>query len=287
MSPFTTELLAFVALSIVATACVSYVIYWTLNDSPLAQWFHDSDAVVPSFLSITAFIFGLAFSTLAGYSFDRHQLAISNLIIESSAIETIVSASTALPIEDQSRINSGIKGYLTAEVEKEWPAMQDKDASKRDIATPEFLALNKTINQIAFQPKQLGSISSQLLSAIGTIRHNRHERQSIAYDNDSLKKWPAVPICSFLLLLSVGIVHLGSIKAMKVSLSIASLCIVTAMIFLFISVSPYRGWNPVEPHQLQESLRILDALQYKKTGTACLALSPLLAVLRRLGKFSH
>jgi hypothetical protein len=264
MSPFSTELLTFITSTIATTFLVAYAIYWTLNDSPISRWLHDSDAVVPSFLSITSFIFGLAISTLAGYSFDRHQSAASNLITESNAIETIISTATALPAKDQAQIHAGIRNYLIAVIEIEWPAMENRDSKKREITTPDFLALNTIINNIAYQPNQHSAIQGQLLSAIGTIRHDRQARQSIAYDNDSLKKWPSIPVCSFLLLLSVGIVHLGSIKAMKVSLSIASLCVVTAMIFLFIAVSPYRGWNPIEPYQLQESLRMLDTLKSNK-----------------------
>ena len=261
MSLFTTELLILIVATTLITAGVAYAIYWALNDSPISQWLHDSDAVVPSFLSITSFIFGLAISTLAGYSFEHHQSAISNVITESNAVETIVSTATVLPAKDQVKIISGMQNYLTAVIEKEWPAMENRDASKRGISTPEFLALNKIISDIAYQPNQRSGIESQLLTAIGTIRHDRQARQSLAYDNDSLKKWPSIPVFSFLLLLSVGIVHLGSIKAMKVSLSIASLCIVTAVIFLFIAVSPYRGWNPVEPIKLQESLQMLDNLK--------------------------
>ena len=261
MSLFTTELLLFIVATTVITSGAAYAIYWVLNESPISNWLHDSDAVVPSFLSITSFIFGLAISTLAGYSFDHHRSAISNLIAETSAIETIISTATFLPKKDEAEIHAGLKNYITAVIEKEWPAMENRDVSKREISTPEFLSLNQIINGIAYQPHQRSGIESQLLSAIGAIRHNRQFRQSIAYDNDSLKKWPVIPVFSFLLLLSVGIVHLGSVKAMKVSLSIASLCIVTAMIFLFISVSPYRGWNPVKPNILQHSLQMLDTLK--------------------------
>ena len=261
MSTFTAELLLFIVATTVITASASYAIYWSLNDSPIARWLHDSDAVVPSFISITSFIFGLAISTLAGYSFDHHRSAITNLISETSAIETIISTATVLPKKDQAEIHNGLKNYITAVIEKEWPAMENRDASKREISTPEFLSLNKIINGIAYQPNQHSGVESQLLSAIGAIRHDRQTRQSIAYDNDSLKKWPAIPVFSILLLLSVGIIHLGSVKAMKVSLSIASLCIVTAMIFLFISVSPYRGWNPIEPNRLEHSLQLLDSLK--------------------------
>ncbi len=261
MSTFTTELLLFIVATTVITAGISYAIYWTLNDSPIAHWLHDSDAVVPSFVSITSFIFGLAISTLAGYSFDHHRSAISNLISETSAIETIISTATVLPKQDQAKIQSGLKNYITAVIEKEWPAMENRDVSQREASTPEFLSLNKIINGIAYQPHQHNGVENQLLSAIEAIRHDRQIRQSIAYDNDSLAKSPAIPVFSFLLLLSVGIVHLGSLKAMRVSLSIASLCIVTAMIFLFISVSPYRGWNPVEPNRLKHSLQLLKSLE--------------------------
>ena len=188
MSLFTTELLIFIVATTLITAGVAYAIYWALNDSPISQWLHDSDAVVPSFLSITSFIFGLAISTLAGYSFEHHQSAISNVITESNAVETIVSTATVLPAKDQVKIISGMKNYLTAVIEKEWPAMENRDASKRGISTPEFLALNKIISDIAYQPNQRSGIESQLLTAIGTIRHDRQARQSLAYDNDSLKK---------------------------------------------------------------------------------------------------
>lgn len=261
MSAYSLELAEFSIAAIAITAITAYAIYWTLNESPISRWLHDSDAVVPSFLSITSFIFGLAISTLAGNSFDRHQHAITNLITETNAIELIVSTATALPNQDQLQISSAVKNYVSAVIDKEWPAMQSNDASKRDIALPEFLALNKIVNQIAFQPNQRGAIQEQLLSAIATIRHDRQIRRSIAFDNDHISKWPSIPVFSFLLLLSVGIVHLGSIKAMKVSLSIASLCVIMSAVFLFISISPYRGWNPVEPLKLQNSLQRLEAIK--------------------------
>ena len=264
MTSFTLDLLKFSAISIVMIAVVSYTIYWILNDSPISRWLHDSDTVVPSFLSITAFIFGLTISTLAGFSFEKHESAISNLITESSAIDSLINISTVLPQQDQAQINSAIKGYLNAVIEKEWPAMNEKDAKNREIALPEFMALSKTINQIAYQANQRASIGNELEAELTIIRHNRKVRQSIAYDTDNIKKWIVIPISSILLLISVGIVHLGSIKAMKVSLSIASLCILTAMTFLYITISPYGMWNPVKPHQLQESLRMLSTVNSNK-----------------------
>ena len=78
MSLFTTELLAFIVATTVITAVVAYAIYWALNDSPISRWLHDSDAVVPSFLSITSFIFGLAISTLA-----NHELNCSGVVTHS------------------------------------------------------------------------------------------------------------------------------------------------------------------------------------------------------------
>ena len=91
MTPFTLDVLKFSAASTVMIALFAYVIYWILNDSPISRWLNDSDPVVPSFLSITAFIFGLTVSTLAGFSFEKHESAISNLITESSAIDALIN----------------------------------------------------------------------------------------------------------------------------------------------------------------------------------------------------
>ena len=258
MTSFTLDVLIFLVTATATTALAAYAIYWILNDSPISRWLHDSDAVVPSFLSITAFIFGLTISTLAGYSFDRHEAAISNLVTESSAIDGLINTATALPSQDRAQINSAIKGYLNAVIEKEWPAMSSQDAGKREITSPEFMALSRAINKIIYESNQRASIENQLIESLTTIRHNRQVRQSLAYDNTNIKKWITIPISSILLLISVGIVHLGSLKAMKVSLSIASLCVITAMTFLYICISPYGKWNPVKPYQLQESLKMLS-----------------------------
>lgn len=261
MSPFATEVLIFILISSTITAGAAYAIYWTLNDSPVSRWLHDADAVAPSFVSITAFIFGLTVSTLAGYSFNRHESAVSNLIIESSALDTLTNVSLVLPSRDKDQISSGIENYINAVIEKEWPAMRSKDFKKREIALPEFMALSKIINKLAYESNLRSSIEGQLESSLTIIRESRKTRHSLAFDNTNIRKWISIPISSLLLLLSVGIIHLGSLKAMKVSLSIASLCIVTAMTLLYISVTPYGAWNPVEPLQLQESLRILGALR--------------------------
>jgi len=262
MTSFALDVFIFLVTATALTAVAAYAIYWILNDSPISRWLHDSDAVVPSFLSITAFIFGLTISTLAGYSFDRHEAAISNLVTESSAIDGLINTATVLPTEDRAQINSAIKDYLNAVIEKEWPAMSSQDAGKRQITLPEFTALSRVINKMAYESNQRASIENQLVESLTTIRHNRQVRQSLAYDNTNIKKWISIPISSILLLISVGIVHLGSLKAMKVSLSIASLCIITAMTFLYISISPYGMWNPVEPYQLQESLRMLSTVKH-------------------------
>lgn len=264
MSPFALDFLKFSVVSIVMIAVVAYAVYWTLNDSPISRWLHDSDAVVPSFLSITAFIFGVTVSTLAGFSFEKHESAISNLITESSTIDDLINISTVLPPQDQAKIIPVIKDYLNAVIEKEWPAMNEKDAKNREIALPEFMALSKIINQIAYQPNQRASIEDQLEAGLSTIRHNRQVRHSLAYDTDNFKKWISIPVASILLMISVGIVHLGSLKAMKVSLSITSLCVLTAMVFLYITISPYGMWNPVKPYQLQESLRMLNTVNENK-----------------------
>lgn len=262
MTSFALDVFIFLVTATALTAVAAYAIYWILNDSPISRWLHDSDAVVPSFLSITAFIFGLTISTLAGYSFDRHEAAISNLVTESSAIDGLINTATVLPTQDRSQINLAIKDYLNAVIEKEWPAMSSQDAGKRQITLPEFTTLSRVINKVAYESNQRASVENQLVESLTTIRHNRQVRQSLAYDNANIKKWISIPISSILLLISVGIVHLGSLKAMKVSLSIASLCIITAMTFLYISISPYGMWNPVEPYQLQESLRMLSAVKH-------------------------
>ena len=184
-----------------------------------------------------------------------------NLIAESNAIDAIIGTAKTLPEKDKAQIKLGMENYLSLVIQAEWPALQNQDINKREIATPEFLALDDIINNIAYKLNQSIPIASQLLSSIEDIRRTRKIRLALAYDNDSLAKWPSVPACSFFLLLSVGIIHIGRNKAMILSLGVASICIITALILLFVIVSPYRGWYPLAPIQLEDSMKLLNALK--------------------------
>jgi hypothetical protein len=258
MNTYITGLGLFTTATIVLTTLSAYLIYWLLNKSPISGWLNTSDSISPAFLSITAFLFSLAISTIATNSFQRHQMASDNLTSEANSIGVLVSISKLLPAQDGSKLILAVNNYVNAVVDKEWPVISMNGYESRQIAFPEFEALSTVVNNIDIEPNQRGSIEGRMDGAVDSIRHSRLMRQSLAYENNGLKKWPAIPVCSFLLLLCVGLIHLKSQKAMKITLAVAGLCIVTSMVFVYIAMSPYQGWNPVEPYKLRDSLALID-----------------------------
>lgn len=258
MNTYIAGLGLFTAATIVITTLSAYLIYWLLNKSPISGWLNTSEPISPAFLSITAFLFSLAITTVATNSFQRHQVASENLAAEANSIGTLISISKILPAQDGSKLILAVNNYVNAVVDKEWPVISTNSYENRQIALPEFEALNTVVNGIDIEPNQRGSIEGRMDAAVDSIRHTRLMRQSLAYENNSLKKWPEIPVCSFLLLLCVGLIHLRSQKAMKITLGVTGLCVVTSMIFIYMAMSPYQGWNPIEPYKLKDSLALID-----------------------------
>lgn len=248
----------FIAIAILIGAAAIFAIIWLFECSPIAQWFMDSEGIVVSFITIPAFLFGLAFSTLSSSIWESHTTANLSLINESAAIRTLESISLTLPQHDGVKLREASKNYVEAVLSKEWPAMKLGDSSKQNIASSEFEDLNVTVNEIATQANQRLSTENRLIGALDTIRHERLLRLSLAYDSTNFARWPSVFVFSFLLLLTVGLLQLKRPRAMRIAVSMGALCIGSTMLFLYLNLSPYHGMNSIEPTLLVDTLSSLN-----------------------------
>jgi hypothetical protein len=248
----------FIVLSIVIGVLAVSLIYWILNKSPISEWLKASEGIVVSFITIPAFLFGLALSTLASGIWGNHVTANLSLVNESGAITTIVLTSTNLAPQDKLRLTEAINNYVTAVVDNEWPAMKAKKPMVHNIASPEFEALRKITDTIAMKPNQHSLITNRLESSMNILQHERLLRSSLAYEGTNISRWPSIFSLSFLLLFSVGLLQLRSPRAMKISLAMGAFCIGSAMLFLFLNLSPYSGLNPVTPDLLKSTVSTIS-----------------------------
>jgi len=259
LSSFATEELKFTALILVVNISAAFFIYWLLNHSRLSRWLNASKDIAPSFLSISALLFGLFVTNLASDVWNRHTDANQILINETSAIRSLLSTAKNLGGKEELKLNTAVKNYVDAVLTKEWPAMANGDDQNRGTAEAEFEALSQTATQILLQASQHRVIENRLMPPIDNIRIARLRRLSLAHDEISFVKWRSVGTFSLLLLLSVGIVHLRSQRAMIITFAIAIICILASELILFNNKSPYQGRDPIKPSMLVDSIKIFSS----------------------------
>jgi hypothetical protein len=257
MENFIIQDFQFIAIMVALAACSVFAITWFLEKSPLSNWFKNSEGIAVSFITVPAFLFGLSISTLSSSIWDSHVSANSSLVNESTAVRTLTSIASTLPPHDGKSLNLATKNYVSAVLNKEWPAMKGENPIGKTIALAEFENLNNVANTIAMQINQRSSIEGHLVSTIDTLRHARLQRLSLAYDSTNFSRWPSVFVLSFLLMMTVGLLQLKSPRAMRITLIMGALCISSNMLFLYLNISPYRGMNPINPQSLEESLKLI------------------------------
>lgn len=249
----------FIAISIFFGAIVVFFICWILDKSKLSDWFKASEGITPSFITVPAFLFGLAISTLASGVWEIHASANASLVNESSSVGVLMRTSSKLSPEDRKRLVLAINNYVNEIIDSEWPAMESNDYKNRDAALSKLEALSAAANEIGMKENSKESIDGRLNSAIDSLFHERLQRLSYAFDRPNFARWPSIFVLSFLLLFTVGLLQLRSPRAMRISLTMGALCIGSSLIFLFLNISPYRGLNAVKPNMLKNSLEMYSA----------------------------
>jgi len=243
-----------IALSIFAVLSIP----WILDKSPLSSWFKSSGRITVSFITVPAFLFGLAISTVASGIWNKHVSANLNLVNENSSLRTLISISSSLPPQERDQLNTAIYNYVTTALNKEWPAMKIRDVSNYDAASPEFEILSSVANKIAMMPNQNVSTENRLQSAIDNLRHERLIRDNLAKNSIHLARWPFLYLLSFLLLFTVGLLQLQSQGAMRISLTMGALCIGVSLLFIHLNGSPYGGIDAVNPDPLSQTLKLIN-----------------------------
>lgn len=135
--------------------------------------------------------------------------------------------------------------------------MKIRDVSKYDAASPEFEILSSVASKIAMTPNQNVSTENRLQVSIDNLRHERLVRDNLAKTSIHLARWPSLYLLSFLLLFTVGLLQLQSPRAMRISLTMGTLCIGASLLFIYLNGSPYGGIDAVNPDPLSQTLKLL------------------------------
>lgn len=180
------------------------------------------------------------------------------LIKETSAVRSLMASAEHLDQADREKLLDSVNGYVTAVLEKEWPAMRSSDADRREDALKDLKELSETTIRIAIEGKLPKILESRLQNSIDEIRTARLSRLSLAHDSVTFIKWRAVFLFGLLLLFSVGIVHLRRPRAMRIALIVTAVGILLTIGILANNRSPYAGKGAIDPEMLAESIKLYD-----------------------------
>lgn len=256
--PWMVEQLGLFPSAILAVTVATVFIYWLLNNSSLSGWFKGSEDIVPPYISISALLFGLFAATLAADIWPKHEEANKMLIKETSAVRSLMASAEHLDQADREKLLHSVNAYVTAVLEKEWPAMQVSDADRREDAVNEIKVLSETTIRIAINGNLPKIVENRLQNSIDEIRTARLSRLSLAHDSVTFIKWRAVFWFGLLLLFTVGIVHLRRPRAMKITLTVTAVGILLTIGILVNNRSPYAGKGAIDPEMLSESIKLYD-----------------------------
>lgn len=253
--PWVVERLGLFPVAIFVVVAAAVFFYWLLNKSPVSKWFKGAEDIVPPFISVSALLFGFFAATLASDIWPKQDEANKVLINETSAIRSLLATSEHLETAEAERLKQSIQLYVAAVLENEWPAMIKGDYENKEGALQELKALSKTTIQIAIEERLPKVLVSRLQQSVDEIRIARLSRLSLAHVNISYIKWRAVILFGFLLLFTVGVVHMRKPRAMKIALFATAFGILLSIGILANNRSPYAGPGAIKPTMLIESIK--------------------------------
>ncbi len=246
MEKIITQDILFIGTCIFIGAIAVFFIHWLLNRSPLSRWFVASEDIVASFISVPAFLFGLTVSTFTANIIENHNIAKTSLLNEVSSVRTLLRISKTLPAEDQAKLTTAIDDYVNSIIKIEWPLMTEGKINDFNNSMP--LDNLSTVSE-SISSKNYGNHATgpRIESAIQSLHRERLERLFLANEVGSFAKSPSIFTLSLLMLLTIGLLQLRKPQAMKIALTMGTLCIGSSMVFIFLNISPYRGPISVQP----------------------------------------
>ena len=254
MEKFITQDIFFIISCIFIGVIAVFTIHWLLNRSPLSPWFTASEDVVASFISVPAFLFGLTVSTFTANIIENHNIAKTSLLNEVSSIRTLLRISKTLPAEDQAKLTSAVDDYVNSIIKIEWPLMIEGKISDFNNSIPldNLTTLSERISSKNYENRSTGA---RIESAIENLHRERLERLFLAHEVRSFSKSPSIFTLALLMLLTIGLLQLRKPQAMKIALTMGTLCIGSSMVFIFLNISPYHGPISIQPSILEKAIK--------------------------------
>ncbi len=200
-------------------------------------WVRSFRGVVAPFFSAIVVILGILTGFLASDVWDRNQRAAATVRGEGGNLISLHALAATLGAPHVA-IDRAIRAYAAAVIGKEWPLMENGEASPDAEAAQDELLQTVAQSDVALGDAALGRL---LLETAMKVREARGNRLAVSSDFSENFKWASVLLMALMAQISVAAVHLDSARA-----QVAAMVIFTASIVLVIGlIAAHEG--PFQP----------------------------------------
>lgn len=230
------------------------VLCWLSFNATCRDRTHAFRGVTPSFFGSVVPILGILIGFLSSDVWDKNRNA-ADLVREEAAELTSMYGLVAvsdLPYVDISR---AIRAYVSAVVDREWPAMtRGEAAAEAEIAQDNLIRIAATGCSMAGKN---GKCDSPLAEISMKLRETRSNRLKLSTDNTETIKWASVLFLALIAQISVAAVHLDKKVPQIVALTIFSSAVIVILSLIALHELPFAPPLVVKPTPLANLLTII------------------------------
>ena len=217
-------------------------------------WVQSFRGVVAPYFAGIVVIFGILVGFLANDVWDRSRRAAASVRSEAANLTSLYDllSSSGLPALP---IDHGIRTYVSAVVEKEWPAMARGEAApEADSAQDRLL---DAVADLEAEPNSSPAITRVMLDTALKIRDARYERLLLSADYSEGFKWMSVLVIALVGQISVAVVHLERARPHIAAMVIFTSGIVIVLGLIASHQFPFSSALSVSPEPIAEVLMLV------------------------------
>ncbi len=179
----------------------------------------------------------------------------ADLVREEAAELTSIYGLVAVSDLPYIEISWGIRNYVSAVVDKEWPAMtRGEAAAEAEIAQDHLIRIASN----GCSTRQTGDRCNKALADIAMkLRETRSDRLKLSSDNTETIKWASVVFLALIAQVSIAILHIERIGPQIATLTIFSSAIVIVLGLIALHELPFAPPLVVKPTPLADLLYIM------------------------------
>jgi hypothetical protein len=208
-------------------------------------------SVSPGLLPALGIVFALIVGFLAAGVWGDSDKAKDTVSNEASALRSVVLLSDELPAATATRMRALVRRHIEDAVHREWPAMQDRDASLAAIPAPLVEAQHLAL---AFDARGPGQIDAQreLVSALQRALEARRQRIIVSDSHVNAVKWIGLLVLATVMLVAIACVHSANRRGALAALGLYAAAVVVVAVMLVSQDEPFTGHLGQKPDPLEE-----------------------------------